>query len=104
VDKAFEAVYRGDCNTDIKIVSINDKGQLVNATDSGIISIRNGKNVLWGYGAKHTWIGKLTYAGYTFDSDANNPLQFMVDKYKGYIYIKGKGKVTQPDRNVIIFP
>jgi hypothetical protein len=59
---------------------------------------------LWCYGAKHTWIGKLTYAGYTFASDENDPLQFVVDKNKGYAYIKGKGAVTLPDGTIVPLP
>jgi hypothetical protein len=43
----------------------------------------------------------LTYAGYTFASDAKDPLQFQVDETKGYVYIHGSGTVTQPDQSVI---
>jgi hypothetical protein len=56
--------------------------------------------VYWCRGAKHTWIGRLTYEGYTFDSDDADPLQFMVTE-KGYIYVKGKGMVTMPDGKAV---
>jgi hypothetical protein len=64
----------------------------------------NGYLILWGYGAKHTWIGKSVYAGYTFDSDANDPLQFRIDREKGYVYVKGKGVVIEPDGKEVSLP
>jgi hypothetical protein len=59
---------------------------------------------MWCYGAKHTWLGCNSYAGYTFDSDADNPLQFMIDRGEGYLHIRGKGTVTQPDGEVVSLP
>jgi len=61
----------------------------------------NGGWAVFCYGAKHTWIGTLTYAGYTFASDANDPLKFIVDENKGYVYVGGKGSVTSPDGSII---
>ena len=98
-DKKFQYYdYRGSCDTDTTIVRVKDN--IFEARGGSGISIRKGRLVLWCYGAKHTWIGKLTYAGYTFDSDKDDPLQFMVDEDKGYVYVKGKGTVTMPDGRV----
>ena len=50
-------------------------------------------------GARHTWIGTLTYVGYTFASDANERRLFIVPQ-NGYEYVKGTGTVTAPDGTV----
>ena len=99
-DPKFEAAYRGACNTDATITSV--EGNSFEA--GGQISIRNGALALWCYGAKHTWKGRLTYAEHVFDSDNESPLQFMVDKDEGYVYLGGKGTVTLPDGTVITLP
>lgn len=99
-DNNFIANYKGQCNTDAQIKSV--KGSSFGV--GGQISIRNGQYTLWCYGAKHTWIGKLTYAGYTFDSDKDKPLQFVIDKDKGYLYVKGQGTVTFPNGKVKKLP
>ncbi|MFZ2098056.1 MAG: hypothetical protein WAV05_15595, partial [Anaerolineales bacterium] len=70
----------------------------------GTISMRDGRFTLWCYGAKHTWIGTLSYAGYTFASDGNDPLQFVVTKNQGYVYVGGKGTVKSPDGTVVTLP
>jgi hypothetical protein len=78
--------------------------------DIGIISPSKGNDVkekdmlLWCNGATHKWIGKFIYSGYTFDSDKENPLQFRVDKDKGYVYVGGRGTVTTPDGMVVKLP
>jgi len=56
---------------------------------------------IWYNSAIHTWMGVLTYHGYTFDSDQDNPLQFKVVADKGYDFIGGKGTVTRPDGTVV---
>jgi hypothetical protein len=101
VDKAFEAKYKGDCNTDCQIKDVKDDGFVISVEEGGGVSVIDGRPVVWGWGAKHTWLGKLTYAGYTFDSYSNDPLQFTVDKDKGYVYIKGTGTITLPDGRVV---
>jgi len=68
---------------------------------NSVIAMINGQWAIFCYGAKHTWLGTLTYAGYTFASDANDPLQFQVDENKGYVYIHGKGTVTMPDKSIV---
>jgi hypothetical protein len=100
-DQAFSASYKGDCNSDVQITGV--EGTTFSISGS-IISMRNGQMVIWCYGAKHTWIGTLTYAGYTFASDTGNPLQFIIDQNRGYVYLGGKGSVTSPDGAVVHLP
>ncbi len=100
-DDAFAADYEGECTTDARIVSV--EGDLF-SMDGWSITIIDGRPRLWCYGAKHTWVGELTYAGYTFASDDNDPLQFTVDEEKGYVYIAGKGTVTLPDGTSVTLP
>ncbi len=59
---------------------------------------------IWADGVTHTWIGKCTYRGYLFDSDAGKPLVFRVDKDNGYTYVGGKGTVTTPDGKSTTLP
>ncbi len=99
-DPKFEAAYKGECDTDATIMSVD--GNSFGA--GGQISIREGAFTLWCYGAKHTWEGRLTYANHVFDSDDENPLQFVVDKDKGYVYLGGKGTVTLPDGTAVTLP
>jgi hypothetical protein len=98
-DQGFEADFQDDCNTDVEITAV--EGDSFSAR--GIISTRNDRFALWCYGAKHTWIGALSYAGYTFTSEASDPLQFRLDKNKGYVHIGGKGAVSLPDGTVVKF-
>ena len=99
-DDNFAANYKGDCDTDAEITSVTGSSFEV----GGTISMRNGQFTLWCYGAKHTWMGTLSYGGYTFSSNANDPLQFTVTKDKGYVYTMGKGSVTFPDGKVVNLP
>ena len=59
---------------------------------------------IWADGVTHTWIGKVKYQGYLFDSDAGKPLVFRVDKDNGYTYVGGKGTVTAPDGKSTTLP
>lgn len=59
---------------------------------------------VWADGVTHTWIGKVRYQNFVFDSDANKPLVFRVDKDNGYTYVSGKGTVTTPDGQVTSLP
>jgi Tol biopolymer transport system component len=88
------------CGTDAIINDVDDSGFQV----GGTISMRDGAWVLWCPGAKHTWTGTLTYEGYTFESNATDPLIFLVTTDGSYQYFAGTGKVTQPDGQVIEFP
>jgi N-acetylglucosamine kinase-like BadF-type ATPase len=88
---------------DVAITDVKGDSLLVTVL-SGSVKLGGGGLTIWCYGAKHTWQGKLTYAGYTFASDATAPLQFMVDKDKGYVYIKGKGSVKFPNGKIVHLP
>lgn len=99
-EKNFIANYNEPCKADVQIKSV--KGSSFGV--GGKISIINGQVAFWCYSAKHTWIDKLTYAGYTFDSDKDNPLQFVIDKDKGYLYVKGQGTVIFPNGKKVKLP
>jgi hypothetical protein len=59
---------------------------------------------IWADGVTHTWVGKVTYEGYVFDSDGSKPLVFRVDKDNGYTYVGGKGTVTEPNGKSTTLP
>lgn len=74
---------------------------------SGTIGLStDGRPALWGHGSKHMYIGEVKDIGegYSFKSAEDDPLQFKVDKDKGYTYVKGKGTVTTPNGRVINLP
>jgi hypothetical protein len=98
----FQPNVSCDCNTGVDITSV--EGDTFGITvSSGVLSWCDGAWALWCKGATHRWIGTLSYAGYTFASDADNPLQFMVIQ-SGYLYIRGMGTVTFPDGTVYSLP
>jgi hypothetical protein len=99
-DKAFEADLKDTCNTDVQITEVHGTSFSV----KGKISVRNDQMYVWCYDARHTWIGTLTYADYTFASDASDPLVFVVKENQGYVYMGGKGSVTEPDGTVVNLP
>jgi hypothetical protein len=101
--EAFEADYEGTCSTDVAITEVVGDALRIEVL-SGTISIREGGLTIWCYGAKHTWIGTLTYGGYTFISDEESPLQFILDRSKGYSYLSGKGTVVKPDGTSVELP
>jgi len=68
------------------------------------LAMYENQQVLWSHGSTHTWIGKSKVFGYIFDSDPDNPLQFRVDKQKGYVYVQGRGTITTPDGKVVRLP
>lgn len=91
-DTAFDVEVEDTCNTDAVIQNVDGSSFEV----GGQLSIVNGVMTIWCYDAKHTWTGTLQYAGYTFASDADNPLQFIIET-DGYHYLQGTGTVTTPD-------
>jgi hypothetical protein len=99
-DTAFGADLKESCSTNVQITGVDG----TSFTVSGDIQMSNSNWYVWCYDAKHTWIGTLTYAGYTFASDANDPLQFTLVQGLGYVYIAGKGSVTSPDGSVVTLP
>jgi len=101
--EAFEADTQDSCSVDVAITQVTGDTFRIKIL-SGSIPIREGGLTIWCYGAKHTWMGNLTYGNYTFDSDDNSPLQFILDRVKGYTYLSGKGSVTQPDGKTVELP
>ena len=99
-DKKFEG-YQQECGTDVNITAIDGDSF---AVSGGTLAYINGSWVVFCWGARHTWIGTLTYAGYTFSSDEKDPLQFMFDRDRGYVYVGGTGSVTLPDKTIVMFP
>jgi hypothetical protein len=85
----FSLDSQESCATDVSISDINDKM----FTTSGTLSMRNNEFVLWCPGARHTWLGSLSYEGYTFASDDADPLIFTIDNLGNYTYVSGKGQV-----------
>ncbi len=66
--------------------------------------LKDGFPSIWCHGLSHQFIGTVSLYGFTFNSDASEPLKFMVDRKKGYYYISGKGTVTDPDGKVTTLP
>ncbi len=101
--QAFQAREKSECRTHVDIIGI--KGNTLRVGGSNA-SIAFGKNefILFCYGAKHAWRGRISYAGYIFDSSRDSPLEFEVTKDNGYVYIKGEGTVTGPDGKTIRLP
>ena len=103
-DRLFDSSVPGMCSTDTKMES--KKGEYL-VLAGGYVERINGKFRLWCNGAKHTWIGKnedIEGAIAIIDSDKDDPLQFRVDRNKGYVYVKGTGVVTMPDGRSVKLP
>ena len=97
----FKADLLEECGMEVDVTGVEADKLLVIPK---VITIKSGGSAsLWCYGAKHTWVGTLTYEGYTFSSDAVQPLLFRVDEKLGYAYTSGKGIVTLPDGGVTLF-
>lgn len=99
-DPAFAATTDDDCPNAITMIT-GISGTWPNLKVQGVIYYENGKQQFLCYGATHSWHGTVTYAGYTFASDATEPLWFKVVRGQGYVYDSGKGRVTLPDRTVV---
>lgn len=105
-DELFEPWDKVDCTTHVAFSGYENGSFRVGTKniENGKISKKNGKLILWGYGARHTWIGRVVYKGYIFQSDEDNPLQFKIVKDEGYKYLKGKGSVTFPNGKKVSLP
>jgi hypothetical protein len=101
--EAFEADTEETCSTDVAITEVVGEGLRIEVL-SGSLSIREGGLTIWCYGAKHTWMGTLSYGDHTFVSDEEDPLQFTLDKDRGYVYLAGEGSVELPDGSVVDLP
>ena len=99
VDEHFAGGVQS-CNTEAEITGVDGDSLEVSPAGS-TISMVNGEWALFCSGARHRWIGTLTYAGYTFASDSVNPLQFQL-LASGYVNTGGSGKVTLPNGVTVI--
>ena len=79
-------------NHSIYNIAWNSQGMLVFTLEDNFSIIRPSQWELWCMGATHTWMGKLQYGDYTFDSDPVSPLRFMITP-DGYKYVGGTGTV-----------
>ena len=95
IDRSF----KGTSDTDLVF---RDDGKGVRG--EGVVDVQGGRQIFWGHGSKHALQGRVVLFGYTFDSDAADLLQFRVDKDKGYVYVKGKGRVTLPSGQIVTLP
>lgn len=98
-DLKADGNYQGQCPIELTFSSVN--GQVMSS--GSMFTDINGYSSAWCEGAKHTYKGKVSFDGYTFDSDEASPLQFRVDK-TGYVYIAGKGSITMPDGSIVSLP
>lgn len=72
--------------------------------DIQINMIRDGVPSPWCHGLTHIFLGEVHYGGYIFDSSSDDPLQFVVDRDKGYYYKEGTGEVTKPEGEIVELP
>lgn len=101
-DPAFLDPAATGCISILKITGVSGNSIVAEPqTGSWAAYDKNGALEVFCPGAFHTWIGALTYAGYTFASDAARPLEFSV--YGSYTYAGGKGTVTLLDGSVKTF-
>jgi len=84
--------------------TVNGEIQVQAAEDLTTFMRQAGMPNAWCHGYTHTWEGKSTFGGFTFDSEPGSPLSFTVDRDKGYLYLSGSGEVTKPDGEVIELP
>ena len=105
-DKKFKADDVCDAIEEVKIELKMENNKLVMKplTEFHVYMRKTGMPSAWCHGIKNIWKGKTSYAGYTFDSSKDDPLQFKVDRNKGYYYLKGERTVTRPDGKVIKLP
>jgi hypothetical protein len=92
----FIPEYKEECNTNIKLRMEDGKYMA-----DGMHSVKGGN---YCHKARHTLIGEVIIFNYLFKSDKDDPLQFVVDKEKGYVYVNGKGTITKPDGKIIKLP
>jgi hypothetical protein len=91
--KAFQPVVTEKCGTNSVMTGVTKEGLQVN----GSIAVINGNLAVFCPGARHTWKGTIAFGGYTFASEASNPLVFKVTQSDGYVYVSGKGVVKNSD-------
>lgn len=100
-----EAFAPEDClgSAVIEITEVVGDGLRIRVTE-GSLPIRGGGMTIWCSGIEHMWIGELSYEGHTFDSAAGDPLRFLLDARRGYVYVGGAGMVTLPGGTEVTLP
>ena len=100
----FAADDACDAEGTIELRMEGGKLRSVTGSDFQVFMRKSGFPSAWCHGVRHVWKGKATYEGYTFESSPDDPLQFVVDRSKGYVYVEGKGTVTTPEGKVVDLP
>ncbi|MDH4270717.1 MAG: carboxypeptidase-like regulatory domain-containing protein [Candidatus Aminicenantes bacterium] len=72
--------------------------------DIRVKMLKDGLPSPWCHGLTHVFLGQVQYAGYVFNSSSADPLQFVVDRDKGYYYKQGTGEVTTPEGKIVALP
>lgn len=62
----------------------------------------NFQNLFWNPGSQHTILCTFTFNNYTFLSDKNEPLIFVMTEDNGYVYQSGSGVVIEPNDKIIL--
>jgi hypothetical protein len=68
------------------------------------LMISDGLPSVWCHGLRHQFVGSVVIGGYVFGSDADDPLEFVVDREEGFHYVAGTGTVEKPDGDVVTLP
>ena len=103
-DVNFQASDACDGTGTLEVFMENDSVQAKALDDIQTKLIKSGFPSMWCHGLVHQYRGTVEVSGYTFESDANDPLQFKVDRTKGFYYLSGKGTVTDPNGKVTTLP
>jgi len=102
--KDFQASDTCDATGTVEISMESGQVQVKARSDYKAKMLKNGMPSQWCNGATHQFVGTVKASGYTFESDTNKPLQFVVDRGKGFYYLAGKGSVTDPQGKVTTLP
>jgi hypothetical protein len=100
----FQATDICDGTGTLRVFMKGDTVQAQAQTPLQTHMLKGGLPSIWCHGLTHQYAGTVRVHGYTFESDASDPLQFRVDRKKGYHYVSGKGAVTAPDGKVTTLP
>lgn len=103
-DEEFKASDICDGTGTFEIVSENGSVQAKVLGDVKSHMLKSGMPGIWCHGFIHQFTGTVKVNGYTFVSDASDPLKFTVDRKKGYYYTSGKGTITDPKGKVTNLP
>ena len=102
--KDFQASDACDATGTLEVSMESGRVKVKARSDYKAHMLKNGMPSQWCNGATQEFVGTVKVSGYTFESDTNKPLQFVVDRSKGFYYLAGKGSVTDPQGKVTTFP